>query len=341
MPTMPTDGEQIAGSSVLAGIDEAGFGPILGPLVIGATAWRVPIDSDGTDLWERLRGGVTRTPSRRLARLAINDSKKLYNRQKGLAELERGVLGTLTARSESSENLPRRFADFAGHVAPSWQQELAEHPWYADHDALELPVASDPADVAVRANGLRVAMKRSGVNLLGAGVEIVAEARYNRLSDAMRNKSMMLFSCTARLIQRLLEKFGRQGLKIVCDKHGGRNSYRQVLSDHWPTMHVTVLTEGADASGYVLADGGSGQQMEIWFVPEGDATYLPVALASMYSKYTRELCMELLNRFWQSHCSGELKSTAGYFTDGQRFAREVESAARNLGIEPRQYIRQR
>jgi hypothetical protein len=374
---MGSDGGQNGGRRVLAGIDEAGFGPLLGPLVIGATAWQVPDDCDGADLWTRLRGGVSKTPSKRFARLAINDSKKIYSPAKGLGDLERGVLGTFLSQSgtrnsdcgirnaergiaagpsidssrlpipnselqtPNSDGLPL-FGRFLDHLAPGWAEQVSEHPWYDGCGQLALPVASDHGDLATRVNGLRVAMHRGGVAFLGAGLELVLEARFNQLCDTIGNKSRMLFCCTAKLIQRLFDRFGRQRLTILCDKQGGRDSYRRLLLEHWPDLHLTVLEEGPARSGYRLAEqGGAGRSMEIRFMPKADVNYLPAALASMYCKYTRELFMRLFNRFWQAQAGQGLQATAGYYTDGQRFVKDVAETARRIGVPPERFIRKR
>jgi len=53
------------------------------------------------------------------------------------------------------------------------------------------------------------------------------------------------------------------------------------------------------------------------FQPRADQSYFCVALASMVSKYLRELLMGEFNRFWQEHVPG-LRPTAGYPTDAAR-----------------------
>ncbi len=359
-------------------MDEAGFGPLLGPLVIGATAWRVPEGCDGGELWRRLRGGVSKTPGKRLASLAINDSKKIYSPQRGLLDLERGVLGTFAVMPQTSRFAMRnaecgierrvedpapaiggrgmanpefriansdgglRFGRFLDRLVPDWAEQVNEHPWYDGCGELALPVAGDRGDLATRANGLRVAMGRGGVEFLGAGLELVAEGRFNRLCEAIGNKGRVLFCCTARLIQRLLERFGRERLTVVCDKHGGRDSYRSLLMSHWPELRLTVLEESAARSGYRLAEtAAAARAMDVWFVPRADVTCLPAALASMYCKYTRELFMRLLNGFWRAQVGQELAATAGYYTDGQRFIGQVAEAARRLGLPAEAFVRSR
>ena len=65
---------------------------------------------------------------------------------------------------------------------------------------------------------------------------------------------------------------------------------------------------------------------------KGDELYLPTALASMFSKYLRELHMELLNGYWQAQVPG-LKRTAGYGRDGVRFIQEVMPRLDELGLD--------
>jgi hypothetical protein len=113
---------------VLIGVDEAGYGPNYGPLVVAATAWRVessgeqgarsgelegrgrksdfgaravaspPTASSGdVDLYKLLRKAVCRSPDKAGRKVAIADSKALYSPQAGIKQLERGVLAALGA----------------------------------------------------------------------------------------------------------------------------------------------------------------------------------------------------------------------------------------------------
>ena len=72
----------------VVGIDEAGYGPNLGPLVQAAVALYLPDD----DLagWETLKPVVRRCGEKADGRLLIDDSKKVYT-SGGLEALERGV----------------------------------------------------------------------------------------------------------------------------------------------------------------------------------------------------------------------------------------------------------
>ena len=85
--------------AILIGIDEAGYGPLVGPMVMTAITLEVPDEVVGVSLWQVLSGTVTRRPSAARRRtLAIADSKLLYHglrSDNGLVHLERGVLAAL------------------------------------------------------------------------------------------------------------------------------------------------------------------------------------------------------------------------------------------------------
>jgi hypothetical protein len=59
---------------------------------------------------------------------------------------------------------------------------------------------------------------------------------------------------------------------------------------------------------------------------------LPVALASMASKYLRELAMRALNDFWGRRLTG-LRPTAGYPSDARRFKTDIATVQAELQID--------
>src|SRR5262245_16199807 len=93
------------------GLDEAGYGPLLGPLVIGA----VRIDGPLQSLKEAVR-------SRRRGLPRVLDSKLLYRGGEGIGDLERTALSAWAA---ARGRLPETVAEY-------WEQDLAadcDHPW--------------------------------------------------------------------------------------------------------------------------------------------------------------------------------------------------------------------
>ena len=67
------------------------------------------------------------------------------------------------------------------------------------------------------------------------------------------------------------------------------------------------------------------------FRPRAEA-HVPAALASMASKYLRELAMRAFNEFWRRRVEG-LHPTAGYPQDAKRFKADIAAAQTALGID--------
>ena len=118
-------------------------------------------------------------------------------------------------------------------------------------------------------------------------------------------------------------------LTFFIDKHGGRNTYAAMLQDAVPEGMVLAHRERRRAA----STAWPAQAAEVrWTIqPRADAEHLSVALASMVSKYLRELLMREFNRFWQA-CVPDLEPTAGYPGDAVRFRAVIQPIAERLGI---------
>lgn len=314
--------------AIIAGIDEAGFGPLLGPLTVTATAFQMPDHLADESLWQVLAGGVTKKLSKRLSAVVIGDSKRIYTSRGGkrLDLLERAVLASLLAGGTQAGSLTELLAA----VSPNSLGHLDRYPWYKAAQ-LPLPHKAGASDLSLAGKGLLSALKRKNMRLFSVSSEILFAGEYNKLVQATRNKSATLLDLTCRLLSGLWAKAGREWLRVYVDRQGGRMRYLSSLQRVFPGCEFKIVEECDQISAYRICDGD--RQMEVSFAIKAEDTQLPVALASMTSKYLRELFMALFNRFWAEKIEG-LKPTAGYYVDGKRFLEDIAPAISELGFDP-------
>lgn len=126
-------------------------------------------------------------------------------------------------------------------------------------------------------------------------------------------------------------------VRVFCDKHGGRNFYLPTLMEFFPTLPFCVVHESREFSEYVHY--GEYATLRIRFQAKGEA-FLPVALASMVSKYLREISMERFNLWWRLLLP-EIRPTAGYPLDAKRFREEIAPKMEELNLNWDQFWRKR
>jgi ribonuclease HII len=317
------------------GTDEAGYGPNLGPLVITACVWEVPSIDRRVDLYRRLTGAVANCSADcqwGMLPLPIADSKALYNSSVGLGPLERSVLTCLGLLGLTS----CAWQELWQFLEPARDAQLDVLPWHVDSHT-PLPLVADGAEISQLLPALELALRKAKVRLASISCRTAFPAEFNELTMRYGNKAEALSQTTLALVANVLASLPPAPTRIVCDKHGGRNRYGPLLQQLYPDVLIEVCGESRAVSTYRWGDKTA--RREVQFMAGGEAA-MPTALASMVSKYLRELAMHAFNTYWLRHLP-ELKPTAGYPGDSRRFKLQIAQMQQSLGIEDRLLWRDR
>ena len=310
---------------IVAGIDEAGYGPRLGPLVVAASAFR-------------LEEGVKEPALNRLLAvsgtgggLPINDSKLLYHGPETFGVLETSVLGhAVLARGV----LPLRVRALLEVAVDFHADEVEELPWYSQRLLpTPLPRRATVDEILQRAARQGELLSDRGLQFVGFWAAPIPEPRFNHLTRSRGSKAWPLFLAAGRLIDTLMASFPRDELLVRVDRHGGRARYGDLLAHYFPLAPIRTVRETEQQSSY-RCDFPDRPPVRIEFEVGGDGRRAPVALASVVAKTVRELFMESLNSWFAERVPG-VRRTAGYNQDSHRFLRDVASAIHDESIASR------
>jgi len=318
----------------LAGVDEAGLGPILGPLVVGGVTMSGP---EGTAPWRLLQRHVSKLKHVQ-GKVRVADSKKVKAGPHGLRRLEETALVFWTALHGEPPTSLRDWLVALGHDL----EPLQRCPWYEDL-SLQLPRVADRDWVSLTGELVARTLRGGDAELLDIAVRAVDVEEWNLLIADTDNKSKAHFhaysAVLAELVGKLYPRVSEQdACQLIADRCGGRMRYQRDLARIYPDAAVHILDERAGKSSYRISQGD--RDVTITFAERAEDRAFPTALASCFAKYLRELMIECLNRWFQSRVPG-LKPTAGYYVDGHRFLADVARQVDELALPRHRLVRVR
>ncbi len=319
------------------GIDEAGYGPNLGPLVMTAViaesrdaAAKGPDrpERPTPDLWRDLAATVVRGGGA-AGRFWVDDSKVILRGGHGRQRLEATCLALLDAvgcklPGDQAELLDAlgagtpetteldRWRDCSG-AAVSWPPGLLRD--------LRSRLASKPLEPP--AGDWRITAVRSVV---------LGPERFNGRLATLGSKASVHFTAFGELLRHVWE-LAADGTPtdVQGDKHGGRHYYLEPLVAAFPETWIERGVEGPALSRYQIRD--RSRSLSLSLSPRADGSNGLVALASIVSKTVREVWMDVFNAYWTVRVQG-LSPTAGYPVDAARFRRAIEPTAQAEGLDP-------
>ena len=311
---------------VLAGIDEAGLGPLLGSLAIGYVLLEAP--ALAPEPWKLLRGTVAKSPTAK-ARLVVADSKLVFQRTaRGTERLEttvlafRAQLAGKSADADAERFLFGTLAPAAPFRALPWRGDLPALPCHCARESLELTSAL-----------LARALTRADLTLLDAGVRVVPAAELNASYAETANKADTVWERVLEVLRHAWAARVRAPVRATVDMLGGRRHYGSLLGRAFPAASVKLVGESPGRSAYALEARDKSGSMQLEF-------RVQVALASCFAKYARELEMQAFNAYF-ARLQPALLPTAGYRGDGSRWLAEAAPALAKCGLARELLVRER
>ncbi len=309
---------------IYSGIDEAGLGPLLGPLVVASGASNLQSKELLAILLDL---GIWPKHSKKQQGL-VADSKQIYRGD--FARLETLALSFYLS---GLSNINQRELSLS-HLMPAaiyeldWYRELSLQPNF-------LPLVADRQKIWQQATLLREVL-RCRNSFIQLSARLFTEKQFNQKVEQLNNKSFILRELVGSFIRAFADFIDKPQTSIspccVVDRLGGLKYYSPWLCELFGVddSKIEVLKEDFNSSEYRLHNIKQNVEFDLYFWVKGDQHNILCAIASIWAKYYRELLMLQFNRYWQS-VFPKAPATTGYYKDAMIF---MDYLKQELGYLP-------
>jgi len=265
----------------VVGIDENGYGPLLGPMVVTG----IKVNVKGTDPLTASEVEGYKFP------IPVRDSKELFKRSKGSYRIGESVVLTilkmLGGEVRSLQGLINEFS-----------LDLIDLASYGIAD-MQIPIFGGFVN-----ERLLNYFENCQINFIDLKFLVLMADKFNQLINSLDNKALLDF----KLFTELMVNFDSS--HFLMGKIGGTSKYGRFFETL--SYDYVVFAERFDYSAYEIK--GSRR---LYFIMNGDEKYLPIMFAGIVGKYLREALMFSLSR--TLGYEGEIPYASGYFHDSKTY----------------------
>ncbi len=322
---------------IYAGIDEAGYGPKFGPMTIGMSVMAIKeaptaleLIEKPLNLWEKLGKVVCKDiKTSKTGKLPVNDSKKIKTASSGVKHIERSLLSFMKCGGLEISTLDE-FMSYCGESSwqdvPVWYEATDEKPW------TKLPKCCTVGELAIDSAMLEKELKVQEVKPMDFRAAVLFEKQFNEMVSKTHSKASASFTFVSRHIDYVWQRYGHLKPYVAVDRQGGRTRYRDILVACFPGTRVDVIEEKTVRSAYTITSYDNQKMMVVSFEVGSELVHMPTALASMLSKYLREMLMYRFQAYFLK-IAPDIKPCAGYGADAKRFWAELEPNLEMMDIQ--------
>jgi ribonuclease HII len=307
------------------GIDEVGYGPILGPLVVCFSPFVTSYDYDSFS--KQLTSLLSKNEI-----VSIKDSKEFFRGRNKHLKLELEMLSFLSL----FRNPFVTYEEFLGYFLKNkilWEKAI----WLEPNS--KLPFFSNEEWTSIildKRSAFKTCFMVEYTRAVKPWVFQIEPYLFNKMLENYPTKADLITYSVCGWIRRFMEIYGPDfNLVFFIGRHGGRKFYYSFLARFFEK--VEILNERDTYSNYRVFLENMNLQADLIFITNAEQKSYLVAIASMIAKYFRELSMKCLNTFFQRY--KPLKPTSGYLPDALTFLDDIKEIIHKLNIDYAEVVR--